>query len=678
MLEGTRQVDAGGSASSSPNVTHGALRALLRSMALPAVMFLHDGTIAARNTAAAALLTPGPHGADKVYLHDGTDLWTVISARADEAAPFFDVRARLRVADGQVADITFVVAPLRGAQGALAGAVVLALDALGTRIREFAVVDADSAEGALESLVERLGELTSAAHTYVIELEPGFGAEAQVLASWSRSGPSVPLGRFDSRNTPSESFAGRRFLCVPEGLRGVYPDVPFFEESASVAYAGTVLLDPSGEQIGILAGLWRQPLEDVAGISAVFAITAVAASRMLVARLAQRELRESEQRYSAVFEGSAVPIVLIDPDTTQIIDANPAACEFYGYARDDLMTMSVLQTDALSAEMVRTEIERAATGQRVHFASKHLISGGRVRDVDVNIGPVRVGGRPILYSMIHDITERKRMESELERAKRNLEMIVGQRTEDLLRTNAELQQASVARDMVFASLAREMRTSLQTITGFSDLLLGGMAGPLSDEQRRQVEMIKEAGRQLSGFSASLLESRRSGEADTRFEVETFDLVDLVESVVFGLASFAEEKGLELDLVAEDRPLEIATDRFMLQQVLLNLLSNAIRYTKTGGVTVTVRRVGDDHCSVAVADTGPGLLPRQIETVFQGPEIHEPAAGIGLPASGRIASILRGAIDVHSVVGEGSVFTLVLPISVTSPGEVTTAETDADD
>jgi signal transduction histidine kinase len=205
-----------------------------------------------------------------------------------------------------------------------------------------------------------------------------------------------------------------------------------------------------------------------------------------------------------------------------------------------------------------------------------------------------------------------------------------------------------------------------------------MAGPLSDEQRRQVEMIKEAGRQLSGFSASLLESRRSGEADTRFEVETFDLVDLVESVVFGLASFAEEKGLELDLVAEDRPLEIATDRFMLQQVLLNLLSNAIRYTKTGGVTVTVRRVGDDHCSVAVADTGPGLLPQQIETVFQGPEIHEPAAGIGLPASGRIASILRGAIDVHSVVGEGSVFTLVLPISVTSPGEVTTAETDADD
>jgi PAS domain S-box-containing protein len=74
---------------------------------------------------------------------------------------------------------------------------------------------------------------------------------------------------------------------------------------------------------------------------------------MVMARLAERDLRESEQRYSAVFEGSDVPIVLIDPETTQIIDANPAACEFYGYAHDDLMAMSVLQTDALSAERAR-------------------------------------------------------------------------------------------------------------------------------------------------------------------------------------------------------------------------------------------------------------------------------------------------------------------------------------
>lgn len=677
MPEGTRHADAGEPASSAPHAIRGAVQALLRSMALPAVIFLHDGTVATCNAAASVLLSPGSHGAGRMYLHDGTDLWTIISARADEAAPFFDVRTRMRVADGQVADITFMVAPLRGARGVLAGAAALALDALGTRVRELAVVGTDSAGGGLESLVGRLGELTSAAHTYVAEFEPGFGAEAEVLASWSSSGSPIPLGPFDVRNTPAESFAGRRFLCIPDGLRDAYPDEPLFEENACVAYAGAMLLDHAGEQIGILAGLWRHPLEDEAGISAAFAVTAVAASRMLMARLAQRELRESEQRYSAVFEGSAVPIVLIDPGTTQIIDANPAACEFYGYARDDLMAMSVLQTDALSAEMVRTEIERAATGQRVHFASKHLLSDGRVRDVDVNIGAVRVGGRPILYSMIHDITERKRMESELERAKRNLESIVGQRTEDLLRTNAELQQASVARDMVFASLAREMRTSLQTITGFSDLLLGGMAGPLSDEQRRQVEMIKEAGRQLSGFSASLLESHRPGEAGVRFEAERFDLVDLTESVVFGLTSFADEKGLTLELVAEDRPLEIETDRFMVQQVLLNLLSNAIRYTETGGATVTVRRVGEDHCSVAVADTGPGLPPGQLETIFQGPEVHEPAAGIGLPASSRIVSVLRGTIDVHSAVGEGSVFTLVLPISVTSPGEVADPEADAD-
>jgi len=676
MLEGMRRFDVGESASGGPHAIRGAVRALLQSMPLPAVMFLHDGTVAAHNAAAAALLTPEPHGIGSMYLHDGTDLWTVISARADEAAPFFDVRARMRLADRQVVGITFMVAPLRGGEGTLAGAIVLALDALATRVRELAVVDPDSAEGALDSLVARLGELTSAAYTYVMEFEPGFGAEAEVIASWSASGPPVPLGPFDARKTPSESFTGRGFLCIPDGLQEEYADIPFFEENACAAYAGIVLLDLTGEQIGVLAGVWRQPLEDVAGICAVFTVAAVAASRMVMARLAERDLRESEQRYSAVFEGSDVPIVLIDPETTQIIDANPAACEFYGYAHDDLMAMSVLQTDALSAERARAEIERAATGERVRYTSKQLLSGGRVRDVEVNIGPVWVGGRPILYVMIHDVTECKRMESELERAKRNLEMIVGRRTEDLLRTNAELQQASVARDMMFASLARQMRTSLQTITGFSDLLLGGTAGPLSDEQRRQVEMIREAGRELSGFSASLLESRRSDQIGARFEAQAFDLVDLVESAVFGLAAFAEEKGLALDLLAEDRPLEIETDRFMVQQVLLNLLSNAIRYTETGGVTVTVRRVGEDRCSVAVADTGPGLSSGQAATIFRGPELHEPAAGIGLPASSRIVSVLRGALDVHSVVGGGSVFTLVLPVSVTSPGTVAEPEADA--
>lgn len=640
------------------------LQVLLDAVVVPALFCAADGEVAMHNAPAVPLLTHRPGTPARLHVHDGTDLWTVISARANDARPFFDLHTKMRIADGQVSELTFLVVPVRGDGGTLAGALVLALDALATRVRGLAAVDAGSPSGGLSEMAQRLGEIIGATYTYIIEFERGFGAEARVIASWGADGPAVPLGPFDVRNTPSDSFNGRRFVCIPAKLQDVYPEESVFREHGCQAYAGVVLLDHTREQIGIMAALWREPIDDIPGISAAFTVTAVWAARLLADLLSQRELKESEQRYAAVFEGSAVPILLIDPETTQIVDANPAACDFYGRARDDLMTMSVLQTDALSAEMVRGELERAANGLRVRFASKQLLSEGRLRDVEINVGPIKVGGRQVLYSMIHDITDRKRMESELERAKRNLEMIVGQRTQDLLRTNAELQQASIARDMVFASLAREMRTSLQTITGFSDVLLRGMAGELTDEMHRQVEMIAQAGRQLSGFASTLLESRKTDGGSEAIEPEQFDLVGLVESVIFGLGSFADEKNLTLQFAAEERPIDIFTDRFMCQQIMLNLLSNAIRYTDRGGVTVTVSRIGDRHCSVAVEDTGPGISQNRVETLFQGPEVHAPAAGIGLPASLRTAGVLHGTIDVQSTIGSGSLFTLVLPLSIT--------------
>ena len=638
-----------------------AIAALVESMHLPAIVFSGNGSIALCNHAALPLVTPGADGVPRAHVHDGTDLWTIISARAQDAS-LYDVRSKMRVADGQVTEVTFLVMPFRDAAGSLVSAMVFALDTLGTRVRGLGEVADGRRPRGITDVLRRLGELTEADDVYVIESEPGFAAAAHVLASWARAGDGVPTGQFDIRGTPSDSFAGRRFVCIPDGLVDAYPAEAYFVDGGYRAYAGVAIHDALGERIGILAALWRDPLADIPGISAVMTIMAADAARLLVEAISQRDLRESEQRYSAVFEGSEVPILLIDPETTQVVDANPAACEFYGYPREELMAMSVLQTDALSAEAVRDELERAASGARVHFVSKHLLAGGRLRDVDVNIGPIMVGGRPLLYSMVHDITERKRMESELERSKRNLEIIVGQRTEDLLRANAELQQASTARDMVFASLAREMRTSLQTITGFSDLLLQGAVGELSAEQQRQVQMIRDAGRELAGFATTLLETRRTEDTGAlALDLESFDLVNVVESVLFGLSSFADEKELRLELVADERPINVETDRYKTQQILLNLLSNAIRYTQRGSVTVTVARIGDTHCSVSVADTGPGLPQERIETLFQGPEVHAPAAGIGLPASLRIASTLRGTIDVQSVRGKGSVFMLMLPL-----------------
>lgn len=649
------------------------LVALLEAQPLPTMLFDADGDLVISNTAIEHLLVPGPDGSPRIIAQDGTDLWTIIVARADEASPLFDVRLRLRLPDARSAEAMMTVLPFRGERGILAGALVLVLYVPSERLRDAVPMGLAAGPRDFEPVIAHLGSLTGAARVAVFGVDPDYSSEAHVVSHWVAADDSREgLHRLNIHSTALDSLSGRRLVCVPSGLVEAYPDDPMLAGSDYEAFVGVALANPEGDQIGLLVGLWRRPLTDVASISAAFSIVAWQVAQALTDLMAKRELKESDQRYGAVFEGSAVPILLVEPDTTQVVDANPAACRMYGYPHEEFTMMSVLQIDALASDVVHEELRRALKGNRTNFIARHLLSGGEVRDVEVNIGPIAVGGRELLYMMVNDITERKRMEVELERSRRNLEMIVGQRTEDLLRANVELQQASTARDMVFVNLAQELRTSLQTITGFAGLLASDAPGELNREQRRQVEMIQQAGKRLSAFAATLMETRRVTESETVCESEELDLVSLAESVLFGLSAFAEDKGLHLSLEAEERPIAVVTDRYKLQQIMLNLLSNAIRYTDRGGVTVTIAREPDGQNRVSVADTGPGLAPEHLARMFDGPEVHDSPAGIGLPASRRIAAMLGGAITVTSELERGSVFTLTIPKEcrefVREPGE----------
>lgn len=650
---------------------------------LPTFVFGPDGELLTCSRSARWLCTPVDEGAPRVLAHDGTDLWTIVAARSDEASPSFDIRVRLRMPDGQATDTTLTTVPFRGPGGTLGGAIVFVAVTPGDRratLQEgFRLPSDEGSYRSFDEIVAHLGTLVDADYMCLAETNPDDPEEASLMAAWEPHGDSRPSP--ESAATLAGVLArllkGRRFACVVKGAADALSANPWLATKGFRAYIGVALSDSDGRRLGMLVGLWREPPPDLAGACATLSIMSARATGILARLVSEREFKESEQRYSAVFQGSSVPILLIEPVTTQIVDANPAACAFYGYGRDDLVTMSVLQLDALSPETVQAELARAVDGTRVRFAGKHRTSDGSTRDVEVSTGSIVADGRRLLYSMINDVTERLRMEAQLERHQRSLERVVSQRTQDLLRANAELQHASVARDMIFANLTQEVRTSLQTITGFSELMLEGMAGDLTDEQRRQTAMVLEAGKSLSAFVDSLIESQRGDEAELRCDCEEFDLVGLVESVVFGLGTFAADKGLDVTMAAERRPIQIETDRYKVQKVLLNLLSNAIRYTERGEITVTVSHSEQSESTITVADTGRGIEPGRLGTIFDGPEMHEPAAGIGLPASRLIADALGATIEVESVPGHGSVFTLRLPHRCVVEGGDSSHEASAD-
>jgi diguanylate cyclase (GGDEF)-like protein/PAS domain S-box-containing protein len=124
----------------------------------------------------------------------------------------------------------------------------------------------------------------------------------------------------------------------------------------------------------------------------------------------EQALRASEKRYRQMFENNRAVQLLIDPDGGTIVDANMAACDYYGYTRDELRAMRIWDINVLGADLVREEMSRARMQERNYFVFRHMRANGEVRDVEVHSGPVDVAGRKLLYSIIHDITERKRAE----------------------------------------------------------------------------------------------------------------------------------------------------------------------------------------------------------------------------------------------------------------------------
>ena len=134
-------------------------------------------------------------------------------------------------------------------------------------------------------------------------------------------------------------------------------------------------------------------------------------------------LRESEVRYRQMFENNRAVKLLIDPESGQIVDANMAACDFYGYSREDLLALRIWDINVRGEEEVRREMARAREQERNYFLFRHMRSTGEVRDVEVHSGPIVLGGRKLLYSIVHDITERRKAEQALQQSEEKYRVI---------------------------------------------------------------------------------------------------------------------------------------------------------------------------------------------------------------------------------------------------------------
>jgi len=287
------------------------------------------------------------------------------------------------------------------------------------------------------------------------------------------------------------------------------------------------------------------------------------------------------------------------------------------------------------------------------------------------------------------------LEQGAELARRNEEQ--ARQREELGRLNDELRRANVLKSQFLSTISHELRTPLTSIIGFSSILLRGRSGEvLSGRQRDNAERILISARHLVTLINDILDLSRieAGRLDVfRREV---DLHELLERVRVEMDGQARAKGLSLTVEpprgdADAR--RVVTDADRLRQVLLNLVSNAIKFTERGGVTLRAAR-SRDTVAVAVEDTGVGIALEEQERVFdefyQADQSNTRTAGgtgLGLTISRRLVTLLDGQLTLRSTPGVGSAFTIVLPVSpaaqsVASPAQrgarPLTAKADQDD
>ncbi|TDB39829.1 MAG: DUF3365 domain-containing protein [Actinobacteria bacterium] len=270
--------------------------------------------------------------------------------------------------------------------------------------------------------------------------------------------------------------------------------------------------------------------------------------------------------------------------------------------------------------------------------------------------------------LMSEVSDRVAAEEELGEYKSRLEELVSMRTSDLERAMSEAERANAAKSLFLANISHDLRTPLNSVIGFSDVLISGMAGEMNEEQVRQVRMINDSGKYLLALVNDLLDLSRIETGEQRIAPQDVALPEVIASVEGIIEPMCEDKGIEF--VCEDCDLDVTmhTDERLLRQLLLNLLSNAVKFTREGVVRLRVGTArSTDEVLFDVIDSGPGIASDELPYVFEAftqftrDESAKPdGAGLGLAISLRIARLLGGTIVASSTLGKGSVFSVRLP------------------
>ena len=382
-------------------------------------------------------------------------------------------------------------------------------------------------------------------------------------------------------------------------------------------------------------------------------------------RAAEDALRERTEIYRSIVTQANDGICLIDPASLQFVEINDAVIDNLGYTRDEFagLTLADLQVDSDQSELRQLLAEIVSDGKAV-FERRHRRKDGSLQIARIAAAAVRLDSGTMVSAIWQDITEQKKAASELDRYRHHLEELVGERTAQLASAKEIAEQASRAKSVFLANMSHEIRTPMNAIIGLNHLVERNTGDP---EQRERLHKVADAAHHLLAIINQILDISKIEAGKLELEPTDFQLSRVLDNTSILILDRLRSHGLAFHTAIDPAlPPVLHGDPLRIGQILLNYLSNAVKFTERGSISVTATLIAEEADQLlvrfAVSDTGIGIPVDQQGRIFDAFEQADSTTtrrfggtGLGLAIARRLALLMGGDSGLSSQPGQGSTF-----------------------
>lgn len=489
-----------------------------------------------------------------------------------------------------------------------------------------------------------------------------------VITSWN--GAAERIFGYRAQETIGRPIS---LIYMPESLQEMEQILTRIRAGERVSHYETIRRHKNGHAIHI--SLTVSPVRDASG--QIVGASKIARDIGETKRLMEREQiaraeAGAERRFHELLEAAPDAILEIDAEGSVVL-VNQMAENIFGYSRQELVGLKV---ETLIPAGMRERHKEHRISYATHPQTRPMGSGLTLRaqkkdgmqfPVEISLSPNRTDTGHHVIALVRDISERQRIEDQLQAVQQRYTAELAVKNEQLELRNQEVERTNRLKSEFLARMSHELRTPLHTIIGFSELALEEIEGPLGAKNRRFISNILQDAHHLLELINEVLDLSKIESGQLKLQYAEFDFGECAKEVVASLQQQASAKGITLENRNELREL-LNADRLRLKEILYNLLSNALKFTPDGGNVWIESTIQGAFLSVSVCDTGIGIAQKEHAAIFEhfyqigDSKRMRDGTGLGLPITKRLIELHGGQIRLESALGNGSRFSFTLPLA----------------